>query len=232
LIPDGNLCSIHVRWIERVAGKASRIMTSQSTEIIEVTSQRFEELLERAASNTLRDDDMELMRQIFASYSGFFQIVGDKNTTIARLRKLMFGATTEKSKDVLGDAEATLNQPDGDSSDAGNASDSDVSRNIAADDTSATSPGHGRLGADDYPGADQVDVSHPELSPGDACPECVQGTLYEKSPGVSFALLVRLRCTRLSIACRSCAATFAENCLLHRIPPTSAMISSTTQWPV
>ena len=31
---------------------------------------------------------------------------GDKNTTIARLRKLMFGATTEKSKDVPGDAEA------------------------------------------------------------------------------------------------------------------------------
>jgi hypothetical protein len=135
---------------------------------------------------------MELMRQIFASYSGFFQIVGDKNTTIARLRKLMFGATTEKSKDILGDAEAAPNQPDGDSSDAdsGDASgisansDSDVSRNNETDDSSAASPGHGRLGADDYPGADQVDVSHPELSPGDACPECVQGTLYEKSPGV------------------------------------------------
>ena len=75
-------------------------------------------------------------------------------------------------------------------SDAGDASgiaanaDSDVSRNNEADDSSEASPGHGRLGADDYPGADQVDVSHPELSPGDACPECVQGTLYEKSPGV------------------------------------------------
>jgi len=175
-----------------VAGKASRIMTRKAPEIIEVTSQRFEELLERAASNTLRDDDMELMRQIFASYSGFFQIVGDKNTTIARLRKLMFGATTEKSKDVLGDAEAAPNQPDGDSADADSDdasgiaanSDSDVSRNNAADDSSAASPGHGRLSADDYPGADQVDVSHPELLPGDACPECVQGTLYEKSPGV------------------------------------------------
>ena len=77
-------------------GKAGRIMTRKAPKIIEVTSQRFDELLERAASNTLRDDDMELMRQIFASYSGFFQIVGDKNTTIARLRKLMFGATTEK----------------------------------------------------------------------------------------------------------------------------------------
>ena len=175
-----------------MAGKAGRIMTRRAPEIIEVTSQRFEELLERAASNTLRDDDMELMRQIFASYSGFFQIVGDKNTTIARLRKLMFGATTEKSKDILGDAEAAPNRPDGDSAsaDSGDASgiaanaDSDVSRNNKTDDSSDASPGHGRLGADDYPGADQVDVSHPELSPGDACPECDQGTLYEKPPGV------------------------------------------------
>ena len=173
-----------------MAGKAGRIMRRRAPEIIEVTSQRFEELLQRAESNTLRDDDMELMRQIFASYSGFFQIVGDKNTTIARLRKLMFGATTEKSKDILGDAEAAPNQPDGDSANAGDAagiaanSDSDVSRNNETDDSSAASPGHGRLGADDYPGADQIDVSHPELSPGDACPECIQGTLYEKSPGV------------------------------------------------
>jgi hypothetical protein len=77
-----------------------------------------------------------------------------------------------------------------DSSDAGDASgvtanvNSDVSGNNEADSSSETTPGHGRLGADDYPGADQVDVSHPELSPGDACPDCVQGTLYEKSPGV------------------------------------------------
>lgn len=177
-----------------MAGKAGRIMTRKAPEIIDVTEQRFEELLQRAESNTLRDDDMELMRQIFASYRGFFQIVGDKNTTIARLRKLLFGATTEKAKDVLGDAEATPNVADGDSSDdssdAGDGSEitananSDVSGNNEADSDSETTPGHGRLGADDYPGADQVDVSHPVLSPGDSCPDCVQGTLYEKSPGV------------------------------------------------
>ena len=36
-------------------------MTRKAPEIIEVTDQRIEELLERAASNTLRDDDMELI---------------------------------------------------------------------------------------------------------------------------------------------------------------------------
>ena len=99
-----------------MARKAGQIMTRRAAEIIEVTSQRIEELLERAASNTLRDEDTELMRDIFASYTGFFQIVGDKSTTIARLRKLMFGATSEKSKNVLGDAEDVPDLPPSDRS--------------------------------------------------------------------------------------------------------------------
>jgi transposase len=178
LIRHDKLCSIPVRWIEQAAGQAGRIMTRKAPEILEVTSERLEELLERAASGTLRDEDMELMRQIFASYAGFFQIVGDKNTTIARLRKLMFGAASEKSQDVLGDTDA------GTAPDASGGETSDDAESSEEDDPSEPPPGHGRYAADDYPGADQVDVPHPELSPGDPCPDCTQGTLYEKSPGV------------------------------------------------
>ena len=180
LIPDANPCFIRVRGIERVAGKAGRIMTRKAPDIIEVTEQQFEELLERAASNTLSDDDMELMRNIFASYRGFFEMVGNKNTTIARLRKMMFGATSEKSTNVLGDAEEVPNGAAGDASDDA-ATDT---QSHQAEDSAEPPRGHGRLGADDYPGAEQIDIRHPELSAGDACPDCVQGTLYEKSPGV------------------------------------------------
>ena len=66
-------------------------MPNPSPEIIEVNSQQMEELLDRAASNTLREEDTELIRQIFDSYVQLFQIVGDKNTTIARLRQVLFG---------------------------------------------------------------------------------------------------------------------------------------------
>ena len=78
-------------------------MTRKAPEIIEVNWQQMEDLLDRAASNTLREEDTELMRQIFDSYVQFFQIVGDKNTTIARLRKLLFGASSEKTEKVVGD---------------------------------------------------------------------------------------------------------------------------------
>ena len=39
--------------------------------------------------------------------------------------------------------------------------------------------GHGRNGADDYPGAIRVEVSLESLAAGDACPECQRGTVYE-----------------------------------------------------
>jgi hypothetical protein len=35
-----------------------------------------------------------------------------------------------------------------------------------------------------YRGAEWVNVPHPSLGAGDACPACGQGTIYEKAPGV------------------------------------------------
>ena len=49
--------------------------------------------------------------------------------------------------------------------------------------------GHGRNGADAYTGAEKVVVRHESLQPGDPCPKCEEGTVYETGrPGV----LVRL----------------------------------------
>ena len=159
-------------------------MPKQSPEIIEVNSQQLEELLERAASNTLREEDTELMRQIFDSYVQFFEIVGNKNTTIARLRKLLFGASTEKTKNIVG------NTPDSEDTDASPGDDAcgepaGTDDDTAPDEDASQRPaGHGRYAAADYAGADQVDVQHPTLAAGDACPECQQGTLYQKTPNV------------------------------------------------
>jgi transposase len=41
-------------------------------------------------------------------------------------------------------------------------------------------PGHGRTPASDYTGASQVDVAHPNLKPGDRCPECPKGKVYTR----------------------------------------------------
>lgn len=189
-------------------------MTRKAPDIIEVTSQQMQELLDRAASNTLREEDTELIRQIFDSYLHVFQIVGDKNTTIARLRKLLFGAATEKADKVMGheDGAQESSTPDSDPADS-----SDLSEpNDGTMTDKRPAPGHGRYGADDYPGAQQVNVKHETLGVGDACPDCQAGTLYEKTPRVfvRFAGQAPLQATvyRLQrLRCHLCGKVFTAS---------------------
>jgi len=164
-------------------------VTRKKPSIIEVNSQQLKALLDRAASNTLGKEDTELLGQIFDSYVHFFQIVGDKNTTIARLRKLLFGDSSEKANKVVG-AEDDADEPNAAGSDDADSADHDPNksadhgRNGNAATDNEPPPGHGRYGADDYPGANQVDVTHTMLCAGDDCPDCRAGTLYEKTPSV------------------------------------------------
>jgi len=99
-------------------------------------------------------------------------------TTIARLRQILFGASSEKTAEVLRSL-AGKGPPAGESSIAAPVPGAD-----GAKDAPAKAPGHGRNGAKDYPGANTVGVAHPLLKPGELCPECRRGKLYEMEPGV------------------------------------------------
>ena len=171
-------------------------MPRKSQEIVEVNPQQLEQLLERASSNRLSEEDTKLLGQFFESYMHFFQVVGDKNTTIARLRRMLFGHSTEKSDNILDDdgEGETLDPTDSDDapSDSTDLDDDTTSDDsTVADDDTATDdepppspPGHGRYGADDYPGAEQADIKHASLCAGDDCPECTEGTVYLQPPSV------------------------------------------------
>src|SRR5262249_5753227 len=111
--------------------------------------------------------------------------------SLRRLRQLLFGGRTETADAVLGprtDRPQVTTPNDaapGTESAAGGAT-------PKASSTAATEPaqqGHGRNGADAYRGAERVNVPHPPLKPGDACPACGQGTVYEKAPGVLVRII-------------------------------------------
>jgi len=70
-------------------------------EIIEVDSPRLEEVLGRA-EQTLTQEDVKLIRAVVEAYRYVVDLVEDKNTSIGRLRQLLFGARTEKTNAVLG----------------------------------------------------------------------------------------------------------------------------------
>lgn len=107
--------------------------------------------------------------------------IGAKGMTIERLRRMLFGARTEKTNKVFPDpppGEGSAGAPAG----AGDTTD-------AAGQERPRRPGHGRNGAASYPGATKVCLKHGTLHAGERCPECRKGKLYTQPQP---AVLVRI----------------------------------------
>jgi hypothetical protein len=108
-------------------------------------------------------------------------LIEAKQTTIGRLQRLVFGAKTEKTSQIF-PPPMTTSLP-----------------GAAAAVPAPKRKGHGRTAAANYTGAQRVKVPHPQLHPGDSCPDCNKGKLYLlKQP----AQLVRITAQSLFAATR------------------------------
>jgi transposase len=176
------------------------MMLSTTPTIIDLDMDRLEDVLRRAET-ALDGEDYATIKAVVESYAYLADLVGDKNTTIRRLRKLLFGARTEKTSAVVGgkkDETASQTSSQGAAAPPESPPKAEVPSGAEAqpeegpkDDSSTPGPanGHGRNGAETYTGAERIDVPHPSLQAGDPCPECEDGTVYATNrPGV----LVRL----------------------------------------
>lgn len=104
----------------------------------------------------------------------------DKSTTIARLRQILFGSSSEKMSQVL---ETLSNQPTTSGEPDRSTPSAEPTSPPAQD--SDFPPGHGRNGAEAYSGARKVKIEHSLLQSGNRCPECQKGKLYGlATPGV------------------------------------------------
>lgn len=154
-------------------------MTSRTApDIIELDTEQLDALVLRVEAGELAPGDIETLIAALKSYVYVTQLIDQKSTSIARLRKLLFGAETEKTAAVTGRA-AESTAPGGPAAGGGDAP--------AAAKTRDKPKGHGRNGAEDYPGAKRVEVSHEALNAGDPCPSCDRGTLYGQ-PQAGIAL--------------------------------------------
>ena len=154
-------------------------------EIVEVNPTQLEEVLRRA-EQALTAEDAALIRAVFRSYVHVTELVEGKNTSIRRLRQLLFGARTETTDAVVG---RETERPDATVPTDPAARTAETAGEPASDRSSAAvsepiSHGHGRNGADAYRGADRIEVPHPSLQAGDPCPSCGEGIVYDKAPGV------------------------------------------------
>jgi len=136
-------------------------------DVIEFSQRQIDDALAEAKV-ALSAQTVEVFEKIAGSYLTVLGALERKDTTIERLRRMLFGASSEKRALVL----ATQRQDT-------------ATTQAHADGGKAKPPGHpprghGRNGQNAYPGAKTQCVSHHKLKPGDCCPACGKGRVYEQ----------------------------------------------------
>lgn len=142
---------------------------------------KFDELgaiLERAKA-ALSAEDHATLKAAMDTLAFVTAELQAKGTSLDRLRRLLFGPTTETTRTILGSGAAPSAPATGRS----------PAVDHGASHAGAPRPGHGRHGAAAYTGADLVQVGHPSLRSGHGCPECLTGKVY---PLAEPAKLVRI----------------------------------------
>ena len=176
--------------------RGAQVPTAMKIDVVDVSRQQLDETLAKAKV-ALPSANFDVINNVFCSYSTVLSALESKDTTIGRLRRMLFGSSSEKLAKVL----ATTQRQGAETTEA------------QADGGKAKPPGrpprgHGRNGQNAYPGAKTQCVSHHKLKPGDRCPDCGKGKVYEQrerpkilvrvtgqSPlAAAIYLLQRLRC--------------------------------------
>jgi transposase len=145
-----------------------------SLERVTVDMATLERILDRV-KGSLSEEEFRAMHGAFETLLYLTHELGKKRVAVQKLKEMLFGAATEKTREVLKDAlknsEAQARAGEGAPSDKD-------------PDTQKPQPkGHGRNGAEAYQSADRTYVGHESLQPGQACPECGKGKLYKWESG-------------------------------------------------
>ena len=145
-----------------------------ASEVIEVNLQEWETLLERARKEPLDEKGYEKLQAALRAFRLLTEMIGEKNTTISRLRALLAKPSTEKTSKVL--EQAGIKAP--------------PKNSPPPNAPGPPKPGHGRNGAQAYGGARRIKIAHASLQPGNRCPECQKGKVYEqKDPALRIRVV-------------------------------------------
>lgn len=130
---------------------------------IELDMKELEAIIERSRHGTLSACDQEKLKEALGALKQLMALVEDKNTSMRKLRQMLFGASTEKLKNLKKILEAVSESQGG----------GDKEKPLKH-----KAKGHGRNGADAYRGAERIKIQHESLKSGDGCPGCQKGKVY------------------------------------------------------
>ena len=145
-------------------------------EQLEVNLEELAALLERARQEPLDEEGYQKLQGVLEAFRYLTDLIGDKDTTISRLRALLVKPSTEKTSKVL--EQAGIKAPPKNSPPP------------STNESEKPKPGHGRNGAEAYRGAQRIKIAHASLKPGDHCPECLKGKVYvRKEPALRIQVV-------------------------------------------
>ena len=154
---------------------------------------KVREIVRLTQYGPLTDEDRAMLEALMETLLWLTGELEAQRSTAARLHRLLFGPTSEKTSVVLGeqpgDGEVNdASKPNDDAAGSDDPADRAADEHKANNGTQGKRKGHGRKPASDYRGAETTCVDHESLKPGDVCPACNKGKVYEKPP----AVLVRI----------------------------------------
>jgi len=143
---------------------------------IDLNLQELDALLERVAAGSLKEGDYEIIKAMGETIRVLSQAIDEKASSVRRLLRMLFGASTEKAKNVLKNVDKDESGSEASKRPSSNSEDDPVDNKDKPD---KRKKGHGRNGAADYTGADKIIVPNTELKSGDPCPGCLKGKVYK-----------------------------------------------------
>lgn len=186
------------RKLERQQRKKQGVAGSrgQPSKVTDIELRELQAILARAKTGPLGDAEVDKLKAAMDTLAFLTRELEAKGASIQRLRRMLFGPSTEKTSQVVGskqdgatDATGAADSSPVPAADVAPAPDIDT----PAAGSSATEPkrkGHGRNPAAAYTGAEKVGVPHESLHDKEKCPACQRGKVYLLPPP---AQLVRVR---------------------------------------
>lgn len=166
----------------------------------------LQQILERTRTGPLEEAEHATLKAAVDTLALVTQELESSKTSLERLRRLIFGARSEKTRTVLGEHRSP-EEPS-------------PPHSRKPSKKPKKRKGHGRNGAAAYPRAARVAVEHDSLAPGDPCPApgCERGKLYlqRHDPAVLVRVtgVAPLRATVYELArlrCNLCGTVFTAS---------------------
>lgn len=187
-------------------------------EDVRLSREEGEALLARLESNTLTDEDRQVLGKVLTFYFWLLFALGEAKLSLKRLKRLVFGEKPKKRE-----SPSSGGTPSGEGGVGGTEAKTgaspgglDTTSAVPGEEKKPRSPGHGRQGADVYQAVTRVECRHEELAVGERCPACGRGRLYRLPPGVEMrldghALLSAIRYELEKLRCSACGQIFTAS---------------------